>query len=97
MKYIYSERYQEAAIIDHKGIPARIAIEKLIAAIKKPCLNFLARNDKGFIGYNPTIPKNCVMEYKDNTHIDFSGFAGACLGVKNNYSDVVRKYKIRSL
>ena len=94
MKYKYSEKYQEAAILDHKGIYGAHAGEKLLKHLKslnKPILSIIIKHEGRLISYN----YNNRIQYGKAGLIGFDGFGTACLGYENNYSDVVNRYKIK--
>lgn len=99
MKYIYSEKFQEAAITDHRGLYQIHAAEKLMKHLKdnnKPCLAVILKNKEGgLISYN----HNGTVNYGDNGDFGFCGFGTACVcpGAKSNYRNSVKRFKVRSV
>jgi len=96
MKYIYSEKYQEAAVIEHKGIAAEKAAEKVMAAIKatkKPIMQVTAKGPRGLVA----VCFDGRISYGNSGALYFNGFGAAGCGAKNHYSDEVRRYKVRTI
>lgn len=99
MKYIYSESFQEAAIINHRGIYAVHAAEKLMNLLKsknKPCMSVIVKNRAGgLISYN----RDDSLNYGKHGDFGFCGFGTACVchGIKSNYRHSVKRYKVRTL
>ena len=96
MEYKYSEKYQEAAILDHRGIYGVHAGKKLLKHLnksRKPILAIIIKHEGELISYN----YNNSITYGKAGTIGFNGFGVACLGYKNNYSDVINRYKTKIL
>jgi len=96
MKYIYSEKYQEAAVTEHKGISAGKAAEKVMTAIKsakKPIMQVTAKDPRGLVA----VCFDGRVSYGDSGALHFNGFGAAVCGAKNHYADEVRRYKVRTL
>jgi len=96
MKYKYSEKYQEAAILDHKGVCGIRAGEKLLKHLqgsKKPVLSIILKHEGRYVSYN----YNHTLAYGQLDGFHFCGFGAACLGADNMYSNIVNRYKIKNL
>lgn len=96
MKYIYSEKYQEAAIIEHKGLTSIQAAQRLMVYLKgnkKPCLSITMKDKDGLAAYN----FNDTINYGKHGDLAFCGFGAACLGADNHYKSTVNRYKVRAI
>ena len=94
MKYKYSEKYQEAAILEHQGIYGVHAGEKLLKYLNaqgKPVLSIIIKHNSKLISYN----YDGRVQYGKAGLIGFNGFGTAALGYTNNYSNIVNRYKIK--